>query len=99
MIKHHLLGFVQGDVLLFTMVNIITMKPTTPPDGKSSGQINKHIIFMKGTLLLMGPWNPVNSPVEVGSLFPIIYRVSAPSQVVSQISAINSINLDYTPWN
>ncbi len=31
------------------------------------------------------------SPVEVGSWNPIIYRVSAPSQVVSQISAINSI--------
>ena len=34
-------------------------------------------------LLLMAPWNPVNSPVEVvGSLSTIIFGVSAPSQVV-----------------
>ncbi len=36
----------------------------------------------------MGPWNPANQLRLV--VYPIIYRVSAPSQVVSQISAINS---------
>ena len=41
--------------------------------------------------LLMVTWNPANSPVEVGSWNPIIYRVSAPSQVVGiGISAVNS---------
>ena len=36
-------------------------------------------------------WYPVNSPVEVGSWNPMIYRDSAPSQVVGNgISAINS---------
>ena len=30
-------------------------------------------------------------PVEGQVVYPIIYRVSAPSQVVSRISAINSI--------
>ena len=46
-------------------------------------------------ILLMGPWNPANSPVEGQVVYPIIYRVLAPSQVVSQISAINSRSVDH----
>ena len=40
----------------------------------------------------MGPWNPVNSPVEVGSWNPIIYRGFSTIQTVvgNGISAINS---------
>ena len=32
----------------------------------------------------MGPWNPVNSPVEGQVVYPIIYKVLAPSQVVQE---------------
>ena len=44
-------------------------------------------------LLLMGPWNPVNSPVEGTVVYPIVYRVLAPSQVVG-----NGISGTHQPY-
>ena len=41
-------------------------------------------------------WNPANSPVEVGSLSTIIYRVSAPSQVV--IAGFQPSTVSMIPW-
>ena len=42
--------------------------------------------LLNGMILQVGPtvdgWNPVNSPVEGQVVYPIIYKVLAPSQVV-----------------
>ena len=51
------------------------------------------------SLLLMATRNPANSPVEVGSWNPIIYKALAPSQVgFRRISSIKSSGKGQTMW-
>ena len=59
------------------------MYPSAPPEVQKHGSHEVAMVLLMAEIL--------RSPVEVGSLSTIIYKVLAPSQVVSQISAINSM--------
>ncbi len=62
----------------------------------TQNQVHRFEIFRRLVIILsdtVDGWNPVNSPVEVGSEYPIIYDGFYTSQVFPDFWTINSMPL------